>query len=139
MNTTPQCFTQQNCLWILEEILGAWLSCENLFKLSSNVSNVMASRFGELEGVAWVKSETILRNSPLLVLQKISCKKIVNIDNSKLRKNWKTISGKKFKKFLSNILLFYILFNYFILFNIFLHTLEILLVWLYTTTIKWIL
>ena len=139
MNTTPQCFTQQNCLWILEEIQGAWLSCENLFKLSSNVSNVMASRFGELEGVAWVKSETILRNSPLLVLQKISCKKIVNIDNSKLRKNWKTISGKKFKKFLSNILLFYILFNYFIFFNIFLHTLEILLVWLYTTTIKWIL
>ena len=87
MNTTPQCFTQQNCLWILEEIIGSWLSCENLFKLSSSVNNVMASRFGELEGVAWVKSETILRNSPLLVLQEVSCKKIVDTDNSKLRKN----------------------------------------------------
>lgn len=52
---------------MLEEIIGAWLSCENLLKLSRNVSDIMASKFAELEAVAWVKSETILRNSPLTV------------------------------------------------------------------------
>ena len=138
---TPQCFTQQNWFRILEEIVGAWLSCENLLKLSRKVKDVMASRFVERVAVAWMKisetsvsetSVTILRNAPLpifLIYRRYRAKNCrhgqLQAENKWKDPKWEDVLG---------IVIYYVLFI-----NIFLRTSEILLVWLETTTIKWIL
>ena len=65
------------------------MSCENLLKLSRNVNDIIASRFIELEAVAWVKSETILRNSSLFLIYRRCCAKICRYGQLQVEKKLK--------------------------------------------------
>lgn len=102
------------------------MSCENLLKLSRKVKDVMASRFVELVAVAGMKisetSVTILRNAPLpiFLICRRYCAKNCRHGQLQAKKKWK---DPKWEGVLGIVIYYHLLI-------FFLHTSEILLVWL---------